>query len=107
MKKEENQHRFKKYACWIVVIGTAIFTSIYLGVLVYRNFDAIIREHFAAVVGLPLGAIAAFCIVYVFEYSTGTIELEGMGFKFKGASGPIILWLFCFLAIVMGIKFLW
>ena len=108
MNKEDSfTQKFKKYVCWLVVIGTAIFTAIYLAILVYRNFDIIVRKHFAATVGLPLGAIGAFCIVYIFEYSTGVIEFEGLGFKFKGASGPIILWLLCFLGIVMGIKLLW
>lgn len=64
-------------------------------------------DHFAATVGLPSAALAALCIVVFLESSTGPIEFEGMGFKFKGASGPIVLWAFCFLTMAGTIKLLW
>jgi hypothetical protein len=35
------------------------------------------------------------------------IEFEAAGFKFRGASGPVVLWIFCYLAIVTSIKLLW
>jgi hypothetical protein len=37
----------------------------------------------------------------------GHIRLKGLGFEFEGASAPTVLWLFCFLAIVGGMKMLW
>lgn len=63
-------------------------------------------NHFAATVGLPSAALAALCVVFL-ESTTGRIEFEGLGFKFKGASGPIVLWVVCFLAIAAAIKLLW
>jgi len=108
MNNEDNQNkRFKQIFIWATIFITGIFTSYYLFTLVTRDYDHIIKEHFSATVGLPLGAIAAFCIVYFFEYNSGDIEFEGLGFKFKGAAGPIVFWLFCFLSIVLGIKLLW
>jgi len=92
---------------WIIIIGATIFTAVWLGFLIFRDYGDIIRQHFAATVGLPLAAIASLVIVFVLEYSTGPIEFEGLGFKFKGASGPIILWVFCFLAIAVAIRLLW
>ena len=65
------------------------------------------RTHPAAVLGLPTGALAALCIVFFLEAKSGRIEFEGFGFKFRGASGEIILWVICFLAIVTSIKLLW
>lgn len=63
--------------------------------------------HFAATVGFPSAALAALCIVVFLESASGAIEFEGLGFKFKEASGPIVLWVFCFLAIAAAIKLLW
>jgi hypothetical protein len=58
--------------------------------------------------GVPLAALVALCIVIVLENTSGHIEMEGpLGFKFKGASGPVILWICCFLAIVGAIKLTW
>jgi hypothetical protein len=64
-------------------------------------------NHFAATVGLPSAALAGLCIVIFLESASGPIEFEGLGFKFKGASGPIVLWVFCILAIAAAIKLLW
>jgi hypothetical protein len=66
-----------------------------------------IFDHFAATVGLSFAALGSLCLVLLLRYSAGPIEFEGMGFKFKGASGPIILWVICFLAMVSAIKLLW
>jgi hypothetical protein len=66
-----------------------------------------IFDHFAAVIGLPFAAISSLCLVLLLRYSAGPIEFEGLGFKFKGASGPIIMWVLCFLAMVSAIKLLW
>jgi hypothetical protein len=64
-------------------------------------------SHFAATIGLPSAALASLCIVIVLEGTAGPIQLEGLGFKFKGAAGPIVFWMFCFLAITFAIHLLW
>lgn len=64
-------------------------------------------EHPAAAIGLPLGALVATCLVLLLESPESPIEFEGLGFKFRGASGPIILWVFSFLAITLAIRVLW
>ena len=48
------------------------------------------------------GVIVAFSIVLTLSFATGDIEFEAPGFKFKGASGPIVLWVLCFVAILFG-----
>lgn len=68
---------------------------------------AVFRSHPAAILGLPGAALTALCIVLILETKSGKIEFEGFGFKFKGASGEIILWVICFLAIVASIRLLW
>ncbi len=68
----------------------------------------LIVKNFAAIVGLPLAAIGSFIVVVFLEHTTdGPLEFEGFGFKFKGASGPVVLWVLCFLAIAGMIKLLW
>jgi hypothetical protein len=64
-------------------------------------------SHFAATIGLPSAALASLCIVIVLEGTAGPIQLEALGFKFKGAAGPIVFWIFCFLAIAFAIHLLW
>jgi hypothetical protein len=43
----------------------------------------------------------------VLRSTEGPMEFEGLGFKFKGAAGPVVLWAMCFIVIVLGIRVLW
>jgi hypothetical protein len=105
--------RLKQIIFGAVIIGTAAFTTIFLVLNVYllwidnKLVMKIIEEHYAATMGLPLAAIAALVLVLLLEASAGPIEIEGLGFKFRGASGPAILWIFVFLAMTLAIKLLW
>ncbi|MFD8075840.1 hypothetical protein ACFV3E_24685 [Streptomyces sp. NPDC059718] len=68
----------------------------------------IFEDHFAAVIGLPLIALLAFILVVLLEARFDKIEMEFFGVvRFKGASGPIILWGFCFLLMATAVKLLW
>jgi len=68
----------------------------------------LVEEHFAAIIGLPMAALASFVIVvFLKQTSTEKIEFEGLGFKFKGPSGEVVLWLMCFIGIALAIKLLW
>jgi hypothetical protein len=64
-------------------------------------------NHFPATVGLPVAAVGAFLIVSMFRTTQGTITIRVVGVSFEGASGPIIMWVFCFLAMTVAIKILW
>jgi hypothetical protein len=54
-----------------------------------------------------MAAIAAFIIVALFRQNEQPLEFEGFGFKFRGASGEIVLWIACFAAITGAIYLLW
>lgn len=71
------------------------------------QLDVPVRNHFPAVVGLPLAALLSLWIVLILRGGYGPIELSVLGFRFRGASGPIIMWVLCFLAITFAIKILW
>jgi len=95
----------------VMVVGV-IFTCSFFCVLVYsfwtdKQWVDIAKEHTQAVVGLPIAAVAAFLLVSVLQITSGKIEFEGIGFKFRGASGPVVLWIACFIVLVLGIKLLW
>ena len=108
-----SDHRLKRVTFWAVILGTIVFTAIFLALNVYLLwFDnsmvmRTIEAHYAATMGLPLAAIAALVLVIVLEASSGPIELEGIGFKFRGAAGPAIVWIFIFLAMTGAIRLLW
>jgi hypothetical protein len=93
----------------MVLFGTVELLFIVHGIWLAEDrwFITIAKEHFAAVVGLSLSALAALFVVSIFEVTKDPIEFEGLGFKFRGASGPIILWVICFLAISACLKLLW
>jgi hypothetical protein len=67
----------------------------------------IIFQHFPAVVGLPMVAGLAFLIVILLPQAYGRIEFKVFGLSFKGAAGPVVLWLLCFLGISLTVKVLW
>jgi hypothetical protein len=67
----------------------------------------IVMDHLQATVGLPTAGVFAFLIVALFRSTEGQIEFEILTVKFKGAAGPIIMWVFCFLPIAGSLKMLW
>lgn len=62
---------------------------------------------FPVIVGIPFSSVVAFIVVSLLRYTSGPIEFEVIGFKFKDASGPVVMWILCFLALILGIKTLW
>jgi hypothetical protein len=108
-----NEERFRAISGWLIIIGTAAFSAVFFTFIITHSWGEnawiveIVKSHFPATIGLPLAAIASICIVFLFKYVSGQIELEGFGIKFKGAAAPVILWILCFLAISSMIKVLW
>jgi hypothetical protein len=63
--------------------------------------------------GLPCAAISAFAIIAVLlkafppaSGASGQLLLKAFGLEFSGPSGPITLWLMCFLGFVFALKLL-
>jgi hypothetical protein len=63
-------------------------------------------EQFNVLIGIPASGAAALLLVIFLRTTDGPVEFEVPGFKFKGASGPIILWVLVFGSIVSAIKLL-
>ena len=107
-----DEARFKTIVRWAVFFAAAIFgdVSLYITMLTIYWQDwvtEIARQHFADTVGLPFAALAFLRLVLLLEITTATIEVKGLGFEFKGAGGPIVMWIASFLAIASAIKMLW
>jgi hypothetical protein len=86
--------------CYLLFIGSSFF-------LKGGWINELLQEHYVFFVGLPFSGFLAYFIVGTLESVRGEIEFEAMGIKFKGASGPIIMWVFVFLAIVISIRLVW
>ena len=71
------------------------------------DFLELYKQHFVAIIGLPLAAVASLFLVFVLEQAHGPIEFEGLGLKFKGASGPLIFWVLVYITISLSLKALW
>ncbi len=108
----------KKCAKWGVVIGTALWTGFFFTFLVISAlfptalpkswFLDMILEHPSGTIGIAISAISAFSVVVVLDvFARDPIEIRFWQFEVKGAAGPVILWVLCFLALVLGGEILW
>jgi len=98
---------------WIVIIiliSFGVFSLIKLANVHKTEGDywlTLIREQFPVLVGVPMAGLGALFITLILRISTGTLEFEFAGFKFKGGAAPIVFWVICFLSIVLSIQLLW
>ncbi len=60
--------------------------------------------------GIPCSAISAYAIVAALSTPhldvVGPLQFKAFGLEFTGPSGPITLWLMCFLAFIIAMKLL-
>ncbi len=104
--------RARFYFQLVILMCVTLFSLFAFGLLLWSIFAEpiwllVTREHFAAVIGLPMAAVTALFIVLVLQATSGLIEFEAIGFRFRGGSGPVVLWVMCFLAITLAIRLLW
>jgi hypothetical protein len=94
-----------------VLISFQIIVSVTMFYVMLRIpglFETILREHFAGILGSAMAVMTAMVIVVIFRVAAGPIEFETpFNFKFKGASGPVVLWILTYLAVVCGMAALW
>lgn len=101
----------KQVITWLFVILVPLAGGLGLLLLLLRLrteiLERILEKQFAAVIGLPLAAALAAFIVIGLRHTEGQIKFKGLGFEFEGASGQVVLWVVCFLAIAGAIRLLW
>lgn len=101
----------------ILTKAVACFAALFLGYAMYHVFfvdipktlvlETVIQQHFLALTGVPLSAIAATLVLAMFRAEAGEIKFKAIGFEFEGASGPAVIWVLCFLAFVVALRVLW
>lgn len=101
----------KNIIAWVLIIVVPIVSVVLMGGFL-RYIEPglmveIVKNHFAATIGLPMAALLSAFIVVSLRHSDGPIKFEGLGFKFEGSSGQVVLWVFCFLSIAAAIKLVW
>jgi len=93
---------------WVRISVTLFLAiSLLLSPLLILFLLAISTAHAPAMIGIPWAGGAAFIVVLVLRTSFGAIEFKLLTVEFKGASGPIVMWVLCFLVEVLAIKSLW
>lgn len=93
----------------LVLAGVLLSAPLAIIFILYQSGDLLVlaKVHAQAIIGIPWAGGAAFIVVLVLRTSFGAINFKVLGIEFKGASGPIVMWVFCFLAEVSAIKALW
>ena len=99
--KFRNVLRWTTYLFFLAVTG---FTGYYYFVTVGLGWVGKPETVRLATIGFSI--ILSLFVVLMLKFSSGPIEFEVIGFKFKGASGPIIMWVICFLVIVLAFSLL-
>lgn len=97
---------------WSVLLGAMLYGVTFFAFSIYGMIyeewvEEIAKQHFAAAIGLPCAALAALLLVTILEINAGRIEFKAYGLEFKGAAGPIVMWVLCFIAIAGAIRLLW
>ena len=95
------------FICTIAFIILSIFAYLYFTYL-YINDERfrVIVANTPRVYFITPAAVGAFIVVALFRKVEGLIKFNALGFKFEGASGPIVMWVLCFLAVIIAIKML-
>ncbi|MEE4187167.1 MAG: hypothetical protein V2I76_01805 [Roseobacter sp.] len=111
-KALSNETAVQKAMKTVILVGfVAFFLAYFIYILnsMYAEnwvFDTVSSQP-AATMMLAFAALISLFVVLLLQFSTGPIRFSIPGFDFEGASGPIVLWVMCFLAVISAIKLLW
>jgi hypothetical protein len=100
---------------WVRVLITLLLTILLVVAPIFIVVNlaltgALVRiseEPARAMLGVPWAGGAALIVVLILRTAFGAVEFKILGVEFRGASGPIIMFLLCFLAETLAIQLLW
>ena len=104
---------FSKVVKWVLLFGAVIYLVIWFGFVLYSIVTKqswimdVLTNHMPVMLSLPVAGATSLIIVLFLGTVSGEIEFKMIGMEFKGASGPIVMWVFCYLAITLSIKLMW
>ena len=107
MERERFRNAPKIVAFVILLLFVAGLLALLISEWNSADVRTMVMQHFTVIVGLPAAGMFAFLVVALFESTYGNIEFSAVGLTFKGAAGPIVLWVLSLLAIVISIRLLW
>ena len=67
----------------------------------------VFHDHACAVLGFPISTLNSFVLVLVLQATSGPVEFKAFGVEFKGAGGPLVVYVFVFAVTVGAFKLLW
>ena len=107
------ERTFRRAITLLAVFCAGVMGAVLVGSLVMLSatqnvvYNSISIKHFPVTIGLPLAALASLALVFLLEYARGPVEFEMPGFKFKGAAGPLVMWVMVYLAMAATFGLLW
>jgi hypothetical protein len=87
--------------------AVALFLVVQVFYKDHAQYSKLLFDHVRAIVGVPMAAASAFCVLLILEVRGGPIEFSAVGVHFRGAAAPAIVWIFGFLAFAVVIRLLW
>jgi hypothetical protein len=87
----------------VMIVTFVVFLPTYLYFLMVTSATPMVIAT-NPITGVFIGFFLSTFIVLFLKYSAGPIEFEGLTFRFKGASGPVVLWALVFLVIMIGLS---
>lgn len=108
---EEGSELLRKVMGWTIVVAGFGFVAWFGYAVFFGSLTDVVfgmaRIHYATVVGIPCCGLGALFIVLLLRNVAGAIQFKVVGFEFKGASGPIVMWVLCFLALTFAMADTW
>lgn len=102
--------RFRHYLTIAIALAGLAMTGLLFALLWKNRFDIVATNfvllNWKAILGVPFSCMGAFVVVTMFKQGAEPLEFEGLGFKFRGSAGEVVLWALCFLVLISAIHLL-
>lgn len=108
---ETIQEQHRQIIVTILMISFLALTIISIGRIAYLTLFIMpisyLQDKFKVIIGLPVGAAISLGIVTLLRQTEGKIVFKAFDVALEGASGPILLWVICYISIAFTIWLLW
>jgi hypothetical protein len=102
---------FKTTFTWAIGVAFALYATflalLFTRVGVNRQIWRVIIRQFLATIVFPSACFAALVVVMVLDQASGNVEFSGLGFQFKGAAAPLVMWAMLILVMAISLRLLW
>jgi hypothetical protein len=113
-----NSTVLRAVATWGVIGCTALWTAFFFLFIIAGAlrpsivpdswFLDLVKQHPGGTIGVAIAAVSAFSVVAVLDIlARDPIKFKVLGIELEGAAGPVVLWVLCFLSIIVGGGYLW